>query len=90
MDEQQRDALLIRLDERTSRIAHLIEGNGHPGMLHDVTVLKEDMRQREREADELRSAVGTKGRVDLVKNGGLTLLLITIFTAIKAVFFPNQ
>ena len=90
MDETQRDALLIRLDERTARLAHLIEGNGHPGMQHDVTVLKEDMRQREREADELRGAVGAKRTESILTNASITAIMVGVFTAAKAVFFDPK
>ena len=65
MNERERDALLIRLDERTQLMAtrgKLIEDTlfgtpGSSGLISTIAVLKDDMRQREAEALELRRAV---------------------------------
>jgi hypothetical protein len=95
MNDAQRDALLIRLDERTARLAKLIEGNGRPGILQDVTILKEDMRQREREADELRGAVpqlaadaksSAQTRATWT-SATVSAIIVGVITAVKAVWF---
>jgi hypothetical protein len=90
MNEAQRDALLERLDERTARLAKLIEGNGRPGLLSDVTVLKEDMRQREREAGDLRDSVAAKRNQSILTNASITAIMVGVFTAAKAVFFDQK
>lgn len=83
---QERDELLIRIDERTLRSDKALFGNGHPGLVQDVSVLKEDMRRRETEATELRRAVPTKRKRALWDSGALTVILAIVFGAAKMAF----
>ena len=60
MNEQERDALLVRVDDRTKRIAHVIDGNGRPGLI-------ERMASIEQEVDDLKeSKVSRKERFGVV------------------------
>ena len=86
LTEQQRDELLVRLDERTERADHALFGNGQPGLAKDVAVLKEDMRRREEEARELREAVPSKRKRALWDSGTLTVIMAAALMAVKTVF----
>ena len=86
MNDQQRDDMLTRIDERTTATYKALFGNGQPGLIRDVAVLQDDMRQREAEAAALRDAVPSKRDKALVSSGVLTSVLIAIFMAIKEVF----
>ena len=98
LNEAQRDALLVRLDERTARLAKLIEGNGRPGILQDVTILKEDMRQRERMEHDLRDNFVPQAQAEAKASaqtratwtsGLVSAIIVGVLTAAKAIFFPE-
>lgn len=86
MTPEERDNLLIRLDERTDRADKALFGNGKPGLVKDVVVLQEDMRRREEEAREIRAAAPGKRNKALWNSGAITAVMIAVFTAAKQVF----
>lgn len=87
MDDTQRDELLISMRGDVSRVVKLLDGNGRRGLVEEVAILKDDMRRRESEADELRAGVPSKRDKALVSSGVLTALIIAVLTAVKTVFF---
>ena len=86
MTPEERDNLLIRLDERTARADKALFGNGKPGLVRDVVVLQEDMRRREAEAEDLRGAVPGKRNKALWSSGAITAVMIAVLTAAKEAF----
>lgn len=85
MNESERDALLIRLDERTLQMHHTIYGNGQPGIISDVATIKTEVAV-------IKAAVkGTGPRSDSVKAAGIwgsvaAVLVITTATIAKVMF----
>lgn len=86
MTPEERDNLLIRLDERTARADKALFGNGVPGLVKDVVVLQEDMRRREDEAREIRAGVPGKRNKALWNSGAITAVMIAVMAAAKEVF----
>ena len=86
MTPEERDELLIRLDERQAAANLALFGNGKPGLVKDVVVLQEDMRRRELEAKTLRDEVPSRRKKALWNSGALTAVLIPVFMAAKQVF----
>ena len=85
LTDAERDELLIRLDERVYQTHKALFGNGRPGLINDVVRLKEDMRKREIEAAELRGGAAGKRKDALVGSGVLTVILVSVLTAVKEV-----
>lgn len=52
MDDNQRDELLVRIDERVARMDKAIWGNGQPGALDNIARLDERTEQLEKELKE--------------------------------------
>ena len=89
MNDQDRDALLIRLDERTARADRVLFGNGggpSSGIISRMAVLEDDMRRREDEVLALKESVPSVRNTALVNSGVLTAVLVGLFTALKEVF----
>ena len=89
MHDVDRDALLIRLDERTARADVALFGNGggsRVGITSRVAVLEDDMRRREDEVLALKESVPSVRNTALVNSGVLTAVLVGLFTALKEVF----
>lgn len=80
--------LLVQISTDMKRLLKAIDGNGQPGLLQDVAILKQDMRERQYEAQELREAVPSKTRNTAVTSGIITAIMVSVFTAVKIVFFP--
>ena len=75
--------LLVEINTQMRRILVLLDGgDGKPGFINDVHVLKEDMRRRELEAQELRDAVPTVKQETLVNARWSSGVIATIVTGI--------
>ena len=77
--------ILVETYTLVKQVHTAVYGNGKPGLLVDVVTLKEDMRKRELEADDLRHGVAGKRKDALVGSGVLTVILVSVLTAIKQV-----
>ena len=80
--------ILVQLATDMKRLLKAIDGNGQPGLLQEVAILKQDMRERQHEAAMLRDAVPSKTRNTAVTSGVITAVMVSVFTAVKQVFFP--
>jgi hypothetical protein len=79
--------LLVSIANDVKRVVKAIDGNGQPGLIQEVAVLKQDMRERQHEAEALRQAVPSKTRNTAVSGGVITAVMISAFTALREVFF---
>ena len=89
MTPEERDELLIRLDERQAAAHKVLFGNGggaREGLVSRVPVLEDDMRRREAEAKTLREAVPGKRNKALWNSGAITAVMIAVMAAAKEVF----
>jgi hypothetical protein len=79
LSENERDELLIRMDERTARLIKAVEGNGQPGLLADVAVLKEQVADIDKRAPSQKEKVGAWGSI-------AATAIVVIVTAAKTIF----
>ena len=86
MNDQQRDDMLTRIDERTQAMNKALFGNGQPGLVQDVAVLKDEMAVRRQKEAALETAVGSKDRKTLATSGILTAIMLAVLTAAQQVF----
>ena len=68
--------LLIQIATDVKRIVKVIDGNGQPGVLQDIAVLKQDMKERQDEAIALRSSTSNVSRNAAATSGVISLLTL--------------
>lgn len=80
--------LLVAIATDIKRVVRAIDGNGQPGLVQDVAVLKQDMKERQEEANALRMSTQNVSRNAAATSGVISLLTLGAALLAKLLGIP--
>jgi hypothetical protein len=82
MTDSERDILIAQTHALTTRLAHVIEGNGQPGLLQRVNII--ETRQIDCPAKD--AFKGQSKRMAFANTIQVAMVLVTVIAALIAIF----